>query len=116
MRLIQLRDYLNELMDDDVDPNAVVCLPFGFGEHQEFGELSRASLATGPFREDPAPLCPAPLSSNGEVLILSSVLHSVGAALSTDRYEVDFEIPDAPEKSWPNGHWYKDPVRPSGAI
>ncbi|XAI97198.1 hypothetical protein [Dolichospermum phage Dfl-JY45] len=116
MRLIQLRDYLNELIAAGVDGNTVVCAPFGAGENLEFGELNRASLATGPFREDPAPLMPAPLCSTGQTLILSSVLQSVGGVLNSDRYDVDFDIPEVPEKSWPYGHWYKDPVRPKGVI
>lgn len=70
MRLAQLHAYLGQLLEEGVDPHTVVCAPLD----GEFGELSNAHLVAGPFREDPAPLCPAPLNSTGPVLVLATVL------------------------------------------
>ncbi|KKN85103.1 hypothetical protein LCGC14_0282720 [marine sediment metagenome] len=109
MRLQQLYEYLGGLLEVGVAPDIIVCLPESVGGLSEdagmdLSEVDSVALVTGPYREDPSPKMPAPLSRSGKVLLLTSVNQDYGPLEHTHDFE-DLTV-EVPEKTWPNG-WGK---------
>jgi hypothetical protein len=116
MRIGQLRDYLEALIAAGIDPCTPVCM------HDEVPasgaiEIDDAALLKGLFREDPAPKLCGFLSTDGTFLMLKSSIDydPMLNCTSTKYVEVETGVV-APEKSWPNGHWFTQPRRQAGQL
>ena len=114
MRINQLRDYLDALIAAGVDPNLPVCI-HDEDPAQEAIEVCDADLYEGQFLEDPAPKMCGFLNSRGRFLLLeTSIDYDAMLNGSAPRYVRVESGVEAPEKSWPNGHWYSEPRRADG--
>lgn len=114
MRLTQLRDHLNALLAAGVDPATPVCV-HDTDPVCEAWEVANTMIIRGPFREDPSPKLCGYLHSNGVFLLLmTSVDYDEFLNSETRRVEELNVGVEAPEKTWPNGHWFSEPRRPPG--
>lgn len=109
MRLKQLHQYLGELLEAGIEPDTIVCLSESIeslsgDEGMELSEIDTGALVTGPYREDPSPKLPAPLTRSGKVLLLTSVNQDYDRLENTHIFE-NLTV-EEPEKAWPNG-WGK---------
>lgn len=114
MRINQLREYLDALIVSGVDPNTPVCIHDADPAEYPM-EVCDAKVLTGPFGEDPAPKMCGFLSSNGTFLLLQTVIdYEPMLNARPPLYSEVENVADAPEKSWPNGHWFNEPRRKPG--
>ncbi|EAT2030497.1 hypothetical protein [Citrobacter freundii] len=110
MRLLELKNYLDEILNAGIDPDTLICLADTASEPLELFEITDVTAVTGPYREDPAPKMPAFLRRNGDILLFTSSAllstHELEATENNNLYKIrDINI-DTPEKSWPKG-WGK---------
>ncbi len=116
MRLNQLRDYIDALILDGVDPNIPVCIHES-DPVESVTEVTDAILLNGGFSEDPTPKMCGFLMSSGTFLLLRSNLDYEPLLNARSPSYIEIEtIVEAPEKSWPHGHWFSEPRRLDGKI
>ena len=78
-------------------------------------EVCDADLYVGQFREDPAPKMCGFLDTKSRFLLLqTNIDYDEMVNGDPPRYARIESGVEAPEKSWPNGHWYSEPRRHDG--
>lgn len=100
MNIKQLRDYLDTLLASGADPATPVCV----AADAEASEVNNITIASGPFREDPAPKMPAFINSSGQFLFLETC--DDYEWMSYARYP-RLNGPQVPAKEWkPGEEWW----------
>lgn len=102
MRVKQLRDYLDALLDAGVPGDMPVCVQ-GDTALCAVTEADRAVLASGVYMADAAPGYAGLVPAEGEVLVLVS--GAGGIECLTAGHCLCLPPVSAPEKSWPSGSW-----------